>query len=201
MNGTWRLYSAIMLMIVGVIGAVVWQLDGSQTVADAPIAVVAAVSPPVTVRSPSTDVAVAPPTGTVRSMPRPDSAVGRRDMTVVAALAPRGSADSKVMTTAMAAQPRNAAKLAPVEDSLRVAFGRLPAIAASGPVRITCVTTTCEVTGEATPGRSAAEIEAALRSRVLTDALFARGYSPGPVTVADAGNGRLSFVYYLNDEM
>jgi hypothetical protein len=126
----------------------------------------------------------------------------RRDVPLLKALAGKGPRDRSVLDVAMATQDRVVAKAAPMEDAMRNAVLAIPTLSGGAdPVRVTCVTTTCEVTGTAPAGRSALEVEQALRDPAFLETVVRHGYSPGPATVADTGNGTIGFILYLNDEM
>jgi hypothetical protein len=126
----------------------------------------------------------------------------RRDTKILQAVAANISPDGAVLDGAMMRQDRNAATANPIEAAMRSALLRIPALAnGADPPRVLCVRTTCEATGRAARGRSAAEIEQALRDPAMLHAMVARGYTPGPATVAAAASGAVDYVLYLNNKM
>ena len=126
----------------------------------------------------------------------------RRDVAVLAAVAEKRSPDDLVLDGAMQRQARDPVRAEPTEAAMRAALLRVPALAGGKePPHVLCVGTTCEVTGVASDGRSPAEIEQALRDPTMLHAMVARGYMPGPATVAATGSGGVGYVLYLNNEM
>ncbi len=126
----------------------------------------------------------------------------RRDATVLAAVAEKRSPDDLVLDGAMQREPRDPLRAEPTEAAMRAALLRVPALAGGKePPRVLCVGTTCEVTGVASGGRSTVEIEQALRDPAMLHAMVARGYMPGPATVAAVAGGGVGYVLYLNNEM
>ena len=84
---------------------------------------------------------------------------------------------------------------------MTAAVARLPVFAtAAEPVHVTCVRTACEVAGTLPAGQTEATMVTAFRDKQFEHDLLARGYTPGPVLVADAGDGRRGFVFYINNE-
>lgn len=124
----------------------------------------------------------------------------RRDMALVQELAGKGPPEQALLGDVMMTQERDATQAAPVEAAMQAAFAGVHALA-GGPARVTCVRTTCEVTGVAASGQPPAAVEQALRDPALLRAMVARGYMPGPVTVAAVAGGATKFVMYLNNEM
>jgi len=146
-----------------------------------------------------------PPAGTVIRAPGAEAVDRRRDRPLVDRLVRRVDADrdAPMMAGLMTAQPRADASAAPVEQAMREAFAHLPALAGAAEApRVTCVATTCEVSGTAPAGNTARDVERVLRTPALLDAMVARGYTPGPVALGPAGpDGRVGFVLYLNNEL
>lgn len=126
---------------------------------------------------------------------------GRRDMAIVRSLDSQSTPEQAVLADAMASQNRDAAAAGPVESGMQTALAHVATLTgASGPPRVTCVDTTCEVTGIAAAGQSPSMVEQALREPMLVNAMLERGYMPGPITTAGGAEGT-RFVMYLNDEM
>lgn len=188
---------AALLAVVGT-GALWWQLAPSLR-RDAATGVAV-------VRSPGT---TAPHVGRVVIAPEPAARVAtdpvvaaRRDTRVLKAVVAKPAGDTGVLDGAMANQERDAATANPTEQAMRSALMNVPALAGSAEApRVLCVRTTCEVTGRAAAGRAAAEIERALRDPTMLHAMVARGYMPGPATLAAGADGTVAYVLYLNNEM
>lgn len=158
------------------------------------------------VRAPAADTRVEPVIATPTPIPAPRAAdpvvAERRDTAVLAAVADKRSPDDLVLDGAMQRETRDPARAEPTEAAMRAALSLVPALAGGKePPRVLCVGTTCEVTGVASGGRSAAEVEQALRDPTMLHAMVARGYMPGPATVAAAAGGGVGYVLYLNNEM
>ncbi len=127
--------------------------------------------------------------------------MARRDMALVTALVAKGPPEQRILGDAMMTQDRDVATAAPDEAAMQLAFGGVPAlVGVNGLARVTCVSTTCEVSGVAAPGQSVAAVEQALRDPALLNSMVSRGYMPGPVTVGSI-DGATRFVMYLNNEM
>lgn len=151
----------------------------------------------------SRDIVVAPQPVASSTPKAVDPVVAaRRDVPVLAAVAGKGDSDTRVLDGAMTRQTRDAATAGPTEVAMKAALMAIPALAGGAEApRILCVDTTCEVTGVAAPGRAPADVEQALRDPAMLRAMVARGYMPGPATVAATPGGGVSYLLYLNDEM
>ena len=157
-------------------------------------AAVAVVSAPVAVVRPAAPPSATPDPATVRQRPE-------RQLVDTLARHDRRGGDVRMMAAVMTAQPAPAATAAPVEAAMTAAVARLPVFAgAAEPVHVTCVRTACEVAGPLPAGQTEATMVDAFRDRQFEQGLLARGYTPGPVLVADAGDGRRGFVFYINNE-
>ena len=159
------------------------------------VAPVAVVSAPVVIARPASAPSVTPPA-------QPATVVERPQRRLVEAIAThdRRAGDVRMMATVMASQPHPAAE-APIEAAMTSAVSRLPLFASGGDaVHVTCVRTACEVAGLLPPGQTEASMTTLFRDKDFERTLLSRGYTPGPVLVADAGDGRSGFVFYINNE-
>jgi hypothetical protein len=157
-----------------------------------PAAAVAVVSAPVTVVRPVATPS-APP---ARVRERPEG-----KLVETLATHDRRGGDVRMMAAVMTTQPPPpAAAAAPVEAAMTAAVARLPVFAAAAPVHVSCVRTACEVAGPLPAGQTEATMVTAFRDKQFEHDLLARGYTPGPVLVADAGDGSRGFVFYINNE-
>lgn len=113
----------------------------------------------------------------------------------------RTGGDVRMMTQVMASSP-DAPGAQPFERLMTDTIASLPAFAAvPDAVNVSCTHNACEVAGVLPPGQDEASVASAFRDKDLERKLLAHGYTPGPVMVADAGDGRRGFVFYLNNEM
>jgi hypothetical protein len=158
--------------------------------------------PPTTIAVVSAPVAVIRPRATPNALPPPAAARQLPERKLVETLArhDRRGGDVRMMAAVMTTQPPPAAAAAPVEAAMTAAVTRLPVFAAAAPVHVSCVRTACEVAGPLPAGQTEATMVTAFRDKQFEHDLLARGYTPGPVLVADAGDGSRGFVFYINNE-
>lgn len=152
----------------------------------------------------SAPVMIAPPAPASRATPPADPATVRqrpqRRLVEAIATHDRRAGDVRMMATVMASQSHPAAE-APIEAAMTSAVSRLPLFAGGADtVHVTCVRTACEVAGLLPRGQTEASMTTLFRDKDFERALLSRGYTPGPVLVADAGDGRSGFVFYINNE-
>ena len=159
-------------------------------------------SPPAAVAVVSAPVAVVRPIATPNIQPAPAAARERPERKLVETLAKhdRRGGDVRMMAAVMTTQPPPLAAAAPVEAAMTASVARLPVFAAAAPVHVSCVRTACEVAGPLPAGQTEATMVTAFRDKQFEHDLLARGYTPGPVLVADAGDGSRGFVFYINNE-
>lgn len=184
-----------------VIGAALWWwtlMPASRSTGDA----IAIVHAPAAQRVADPVVVAPAPTPSAAARATDPVVAARRDVAVLETVAARRSPDDVVLDGAMRRETRDAARAAPTEDAMRSALLRVPVLTGGKEApRVLCVGTTCEVTGVAPAGRTTADVEQALRDPVMLHAMVARGYMPGPATVAAAPGGGIGYVLYLNNEM
>jgi len=156
---------------------------------------VAVVSVPVTIARPTPAPSAVPYADPATVRQRPE----RRLVEAIATHDRRGG-DVRMMATVMATQPHSSTTT-PIEATMISAVGRLPLFAgATDAVHVTCVRTACEVAGALPPGQTEASMTTLFRDKDFERTLLSRGYTPGPVLVADAGDGQRGFVFYVNNE-
>ena len=157
-------------------------------------------SPPAAVAVVSAPVTVVRPVATPSAPPAPVRERPERKLVETLATHDRRGGDVRMMAAVMTTQPPPAAAAAPVEVAMTAAVARLPVFAAAAPVHVSCVRTACEVAGPLPAGQTEATMVTAFRDKQFEHDLLARGYTPGPVLVADAGDGSRGFVFYINNE-
>jgi hypothetical protein len=158
-------------------------------------------SPPAAIAVVSAPVTVVRPTATPSASPAPVRERPERKLVETLATHDRRGGDVRMMAAVMTTQPPPpAAAAAPVEVAMTAAVARLPVFAAAAPVHVSCVRTACEVAGPLPAGQTEATMVTAFRDKQFEHDLLARGYTPGPVLVADAGDGSRGFVFYINNE-
>jgi hypothetical protein len=136
------------------------------------------------------------------ALPAQSAARARPERALVTRLAAhdRRGGDVRVMAAAMDRLARTPAA-APVEATMTAAVTRIPAFATAGDsIHVSCVKTACEIAGLVPAGQTAATMPTVFRDKELERTMLARGFTPGPVIVADSGDGRAGFVFYLNSE-